>query len=61
MRMSEEERKEFYGRMLPKTPQKTTAEQVEEAVKELRQEDMMVERDTEPPVMDQEAEIIEES
>ena len=61
--VSAEERKEFLDKIAQEAPQKTTEEQIKEAMEELKndieepksvtQEDLLVERDTEAPAMDE--------
>lgn len=62
-KLSKEDLSAFFEKHMPKAPEKTTSEQVEEAMEELKkdldepksvtQEDLLVERDTESPVMDE--------
>ena len=62
-KLSKEDLSAFFEKYMPKAPEKTTSEQVEEAMEELKkdldepksvtQEDLLVERDAEAPVMDE--------
>lgn len=53
MMMSKDEFSDYVAKTLPKSAKKTTAEEVENALNSMTQDDMMVERDIKAPEMEE--------